>query len=244
VDEIADGGGLEVEFAPTEGHRELLWLLERHVLSVVKYGQFAGNAYDPSRRLLNRRRGAAGIDPVFCAQVCLRAWIWLSSSSSSSGGGEGGSTNSSSSGRWLSNYLERRLTTNDAGGGNPSPTATSCPPKRRLACRALARALLWNDDDEEEYEEYDKLPLPAPGTATSQPQPHPQTQPQTQTQPQRRGKRPMVLAESLGLDAGFVVFLARASCGLVECVPSPIVDRIMESDGGTAVAASTASLLF
>ena len=55
----------ESHFSPCDGHRHLLWLLEEHVLSVVKYGEF------------NSLQNTEKVDPVFVGRLCFRAWYSL-----------------------------------------------------------------------------------------------------------------------------------------------------------------------
>jgi len=222
------------DFILTEGHRQLLWLLERYVLSVSKYGQFTTTVHQDQ----DIRRGAAGIDPVFCAQICLRAWIWLSSTTTTT------MSTTNNSGRWLADWLGKRLigTGNDIHLMlNTTTTTMTCPPKKRLVCAALTRALLWNDDDDDDNDnDYED-----DSNKTNNNKPVPATRPrQRQKRRQKRQERqPMVLAESLGFDTRFIVFLAEASCGLVECIPSPIADAMMRTDnkGGMMTIKSTSS---
>lgn len=221
----------------TEGHRQLLWLLERYVLSVTKYGQFTTTTTALHDRDI--RRGATGIDPVFCAQICLRAWIWLSSTSTTT------RSTDNNSGRWLADWLERRLigTTNSSTrrGDNinltlntTTTTIMACPPKKRLACAALTRALLWNDDDDDDDNDYEDVSNNTNYKSASPTRPR-------QRQKRRQKRRPVVLAESLGFDTRFIVFLAQASCGLVECIPSPIADAMMRMDNKDVMMKSTST---
>jgi len=72
-------------FTPTEGHRYLLWNLEKYVLSSKKYNEF----------LISYR---GNIDPVFAARICLRAWIAMSVAHPYC-----------NSGKWLENWLSKAL---------------------------------------------------------------------------------------------------------------------------------------
>jgi len=143
------------DFLLTDNHRHLLWLLEKHVLSIWKYGNFSRNT-----------RGS--IDPVFAAQICLRAWVWLSK------------TCYPHSGKWLSDWLRSRLLKHTT--------------KKRLASAALTQAILWRDSAFELHETENEI----------------------------------VLADFLGFDNQFIVFLAQTSYGLVECVPLPIANEIVD----------------
>ena len=53
------------EFILTEGHREILWCLDKYVLSAKRYGEFFSSS----------NRGS--IDPTFAARICLRSWLSL-----------------------------------------------------------------------------------------------------------------------------------------------------------------------
>jgi hypothetical protein len=54
------------QFEPlTDSHRQLLWLLDEHVLSIRTYGEF------DSTHIRGR------VDPVFCARSIFRAWLCL-----------------------------------------------------------------------------------------------------------------------------------------------------------------------
>ncbi|KAL7565277.1 hypothetical protein ACA910_014569 [Epithemia clementina (nom. ined.)] len=96
----------ESTFAITDLHRQLLALLEQHVVGVRKYGDFGSS-----------RRG--GVDPVFAARTCLRAWLQLNQ-------GKRGAT------QWIVSWLIQRLEISNEAS---SP--------HRLACAAFARALIW-----------------------------------------------------------------------------------------------------
>jgi len=239
-DDADNDADLEDDFILTEGHRQLLWLLERYVLSVTKYGQFTTTTTALHDRDI--RRGATGIDPVFCAQICLRAWIWLSSTSTTT------RSTDNNSGRWLADWLERRLigTTNSSTrrGDNinltlntTTTTIMACPPKKRLACAALTRALLWNDDDDDDDNDYEDVSNNTNYKSASPTR-------SRQRQKRRQKRRPVVLAESLGFDTRFIVFLAQASCGLVECIPSPIADAMMRMDNKDVMMKSTSTTTF
>lgn len=65
--------GPSAKFKPTrfelnDSHRQLLWLLEEHVLSIERYGDFQAS---------NTKRGH--IDPLFCARSVFRTWFCLTS---------------------------------------------------------------------------------------------------------------------------------------------------------------------
>lgn len=62
ISESVHGKMADVEFTLTESHKAILWLLEKHTLSVKKYGAF----YSESR---------GHIDPVFAARLCLKVWL-------------------------------------------------------------------------------------------------------------------------------------------------------------------------
>merc|ERR1712032_332045 len=55
----------KLSFEINDGHKNLLWLLEKHVLTVTKYGDF----------VTSQSRGK--IDPIFAARTCLRTWNCL-----------------------------------------------------------------------------------------------------------------------------------------------------------------------
>ena len=55
----------ESQFTPSNGQLHLLWLLEEHVLSVVKYGEFESS------------KDSAKLEPIFVGRLCFRAWYSL-----------------------------------------------------------------------------------------------------------------------------------------------------------------------
>jgi len=105
----------ESSFIPTNGHHQLLSLIEEHVLIVKTYGEF------------ETKHIRGGVNPVFAARVCLRAWLCLMRH------------DSPSSGPWLVSWLRDKLGIADDENGKS---------KKRLPCAALCRALLWPDDSD------------------------------------------------------------------------------------------------
>ena len=87
----------EKKFKITDLHRQLLVLLEQHVLGIRKYGDFRST-----------RRGH--IDPVFAARICLRAWLHLNQ------GTRGAS-------EWIVDWLMKRLEISDE---SESPHRLAC----------------------------------------------------------------------------------------------------------------------
>jgi hypothetical protein len=90
-----------------DAHRQLLWLLDEHVLIVKTFGEF------------DTRHIRGKVDPVFCSRSILRAWLCLSYGDKRNGV------------NWLINYLRRRLDMCD--GLRPSPHRLPCA----ALCRAL-----------------------------------------------------------------------------------------------------------
>eukprot|EP00984_Skeletonema_dohrnii_P023217 scaffold12289_cov125-Skeletonema_dohrnii-CCMP3373.AAC.1 len=80
----------ESEFAPSGGQFHLLWLLEEHVLSVVKYGEF------------DSPRNTDKLDPVFVGRLCFRSWYSLTHPA-----------DLSESAKWLESWLRRKLELTD-----------------------------------------------------------------------------------------------------------------------------------
>eukprot|EP00985_Skeletonema_marinoi_P007473 scaffold3288_cov182-Skeletonema_marinoi.AAC.3 len=80
----------ESEFTPSGGQFHLLWLLEEHVLSVVKYGEF------------DSPRNTEKLDPVFVGRLCFRSWYSLTHP-----------TDLSESAKWLESWLRRKLELSD-----------------------------------------------------------------------------------------------------------------------------------
>ena len=150
-------------FKLTAGHRYLLWILEKYVLSVKKFGQF---------RPLHIR---GAVDPVFTARVCLRAWLCLAQG------------NNITSSTWLVSWFRKKLDICDEGSKS----------KKRLACAALCRALLWPDDAD--LEDWNN----------------------------NEGIQQSVLAETLRFDCKFLVDLAQACCGLIEAIPAPAAEEVL-----------------
>lgn len=77
---------VDLHFMLTEGHKSILWLLEKYTLRVRKYGEF----YSKSR---------GQIDPVFAARICFRVWLYFSKTYPGSG-------------QWLEDWLKERLDLN------------------------------------------------------------------------------------------------------------------------------------
>eukprot|EP00986_Skeletonema_menzelii_P019047 scaffold27055_cov155-Skeletonema_menzelii.AAC.12 len=80
----------ESEFTPSGGQFHLLWLLEEHVLSVVKYGEF------------DSPRNSEKLEPVFVGRLCFRAWYSLTHP-----------TDRSESAKWLESWLRSKLELSD-----------------------------------------------------------------------------------------------------------------------------------
>jgi hypothetical protein len=102
------------EFELTDSHRELLWMLDEHVLSIRTFGEFE----------TTHLRGR--VDPVFCSRSIFRAWLCLTYSVREYGSA------------WLVQWLRGRLGIRDAALGEPPS-----PSPYRLACAALVQALVW-----------------------------------------------------------------------------------------------------
>uniref|UniRef100_A0A7S4HS27 Uncharacterized protein n=1 Tax=Odontella aurita TaxID=265563 RepID=A0A7S4HS27_9STRA len=112
ISKVDSKEAMSPSFELSDGHRYLLWLLEEHVFNVKTFGQFDTSGV----------RG--GIDPVFAARTCLRAWLCLMQS-----GNEGCRL-------WLVSWIRKKL----------GVTVKGTVSMQRLACAALCRALLWPDD--------------------------------------------------------------------------------------------------
>jgi hypothetical protein len=76
---------LQPHFELSDSHRQLLWLLHEHVLSIRTYGEF--------ETIHIRGR----VDPVFCARSVFRAWLCLTFTDKKNGSA------------WLASYLRGRL---------------------------------------------------------------------------------------------------------------------------------------
>jgi hypothetical protein len=74
------------QFAPSGGQLHLLWLIEEHVLSVVKYGDFDSSG------------STEKLDPVFVGRLCFRAWYSLTHP-----------TDLHKSAKWLESWLRKKL---------------------------------------------------------------------------------------------------------------------------------------
>jgi hypothetical protein len=103
-------------FEVNDSHRQLLWLLDEHVLSIQTFGEFE----------TIHIRGK--VDPVFCARSILRAWFCLSSSDKDNGMS------------WLTSYLKKRLGI-ERDDLAPSPHRLACA----ALCRALLWTLDSSD---------------------------------------------------------------------------------------------------
>ncbi len=119
----------KTEFSLTEGHQQLLLLLEEHVLEIKTFGDFD----------FAHNRGK--VDPVFCARSILRAWLSLSLA------------DKAAASRWLGQWLEDRLGIPSTASSGDTPRSKNqngktgkeypVPTKHRLACASLVRSLLW-----------------------------------------------------------------------------------------------------
>lgn len=117
-----------MKFTLTQGHKQILSLLQEHVLSTKSLGQID---CDPVK---------GRIDPVFAARVLLRAWQALQQKQSEE---------SSIGPSWLETWLRTRLGM-DAGsddGCESKQDERALSSLNRTACAAvLLRALLWPDE--------------------------------------------------------------------------------------------------
>lgn len=176
-------------FAPSESHRHLLWLLQKHVLSVHTYGEFDSES----------NSSAGKVTPVFAGRICFRSWYCLTSPSALP-----------SSALWLENWLRRRL----------ELTCGKSP--KRLACAALVRTLLWEDESHDidfpESEEDDE------GEEAGE---HP----------------PPILATVLGLKRHFLAELAQACCGLIQSIPPHIAEELTVTGGSKLLVSYESSLV-
>jgi len=125
VDQTRGNGEISEGFVLHSGRIHILWLLDEHVLAGVKtYGDL---------ETIGSVRGK--VDPVFSARTCLRTWWRLSKEDRTD----------TESTAWLTDWLEHKLEMSTSVGsdspGKASPTKKTSP--RRLACAALARALIW-----------------------------------------------------------------------------------------------------
>lgn len=115
-----------IKLTLTRGHRQILSLLQEHVLSVKSLGQID---CDPVK---------GRIDPVFAARVLLRAWQALQQKQAEE---------SSIGPSWLETWLRTRLgmDSDDSRESKQDERELSC--LNRTACAAvLSRALLWPDE--------------------------------------------------------------------------------------------------
>ena len=89
----------ECQFTPSGGQLHILWLLEEHVLSVAKYGEF------------DSPRNTENLEPVFVGRICFRAWYSLTHP-----------TNLCESAKWLESWLRGKLELSDGA----SPKRLAC----------------------------------------------------------------------------------------------------------------------
>ena len=121
-----------VKFTLTHGHKQVLSLLQEHVLSVKSQGQIDCDSVK------------GHIDPIFAAKVLLRAWQALQQRRRPQQAK--GSSNSKNY-PWLETWLRTRLgmDVKDGCAKNEDGGPPSCV--SRTACAAvLSRALLWPDE--------------------------------------------------------------------------------------------------
>ena len=107
----------ESTFDLTDGHRQILWLMDEYVLSIRTYGEFE----------TTHIRGR--VDPVFAARSLFRAWLCLITAST---------TEIKVGTEWLVTWLRMKL-----GMVNDSTSGEMMISKHRLVCAAIIRALAW-----------------------------------------------------------------------------------------------------
>ncbi|KAL7543993.1 hypothetical protein ACHAXR_013438 [Thalassiosira sp. AJA248-18] len=123
---VYEGKPLQEEtiFEPNVSHQHLMWLLDKHVLTVQTYGEFDSSSHT-----------TGGVNPVFAGRVCFRAWYCLTHP-----------LILSSSAKWLEGWLRRKL---ELSSGK-SPRRLACAALvRTLLWADETEGLDLNDGDEE-----------------------------------------------------------------------------------------------
>jgi len=115
------------------------------------------------------------VDPVFASHACFRTWLRLNPSDSAA--------------EWLVSWLRTQLGIDD-----------STISKKRLACAAIARALMWPNNRKSSMD-------PDINTHLEQ-----------------------VLATALGIKGKFLVQISQACCGLIEAIPPSLANDVFRHE--------------
>jgi hypothetical protein len=158
-------------FELRDSHRKLLWLLDEHVLNVRTFGEF------------DTVHSRGRVDPVFAAKSIFRTWLAITH------GDLGTATG------YLDNWLSRRLEI-EVDDEKTLYDSSSAGSSRRLACAALAQALLFSAT-----QVIDGITAFTNGS-------DPADQPCTQT-----------LAEALGMTKRLLIDICQSCCGIVHSIP-------------------------
>jgi hypothetical protein len=178
-------------------YRDVLWLLDEHVLSVRTYGQFE----------TFHRRGR--VDPVFASRCLFRAWLCLVMVSP---------TEQRIGTAWLVAWLRQKLgmfhsNIDDADAvGLESSTSIST---HRLVCSAMTRALSWSTTH---HSQSDEITATTVATATSS---------KRGIAVSLATPDPLILANMLQMESKFLIQLAQSCCGLVESVPPVVAEEVL-----------------